>query len=84
MDNAVVEITKPILLSSTTERLGGIVIKDGGRLVFNPNATLAKLTSHYVDIQDEGYMEIGSEDCKFEGNADVSLIGKSDKDNLLS
>ena len=71
-----VEVTKPILLSSTTARLGGMVIKDGGRLVFNPEADLAKLVTQYVDIQDEGYLEVGSEGCKFEGNAEILLLGK--------
>ena len=76
MMNDVVEIVSPILLSSTTQRLGGVVIKDGGRLVFDPNADLAKLVTNYVDIQNEGYLEIGSEDCKFEGNAEILLTGK--------
>ena len=74
--NDVVEIVSPILLSSTTQRLGGVVIKDGGRLVFDPNADLAKLVTNYVDIQNEGYLEIGSEDCKFEVNAEILLTGK--------
>ena len=54
----------------------GVVIKDGGRLVFNPTAAKAKLVTHYVDIQSEGYLEIGSEECKFDGNAEILLLGE--------
>ena len=71
-----VEITQPILLSSKTARLHGVVIRDGGLLVFDPVPNLVKLTTRYVDIQNNGAMEIGSEDCKFEGNAEVLLTGK--------
>ena len=76
MDNEVLEIVSPILLSTTTARLGGIVIRDGGRLVFDPEAELAKLVTNYVEIQSGGSLEIGSADCKFEGNAEILLTGE--------
>ena len=65
----------PILLNTETARLGGLKLKDGGRLVFDPNADLAKLTSEYVLIEDMGSMAIGSEECKFQGNAEILLTG---------
>ena len=66
----------PILLGSITARLGGLVIKNGGRLIFDPEAQLAKLVTNFVHLQSDGYMEIGSEECKFEGNAEIVLTGK--------
>ena len=45
MDEQVVTITKPILLDTATARLGGIEIRDGGRLVFSPRAGPIALTT---------------------------------------
>ena len=45
MDEQVVTITKPILLDTATARLGGIEIRDGGRLVFSPSASPIALTT---------------------------------------
>ena len=69
------EITKTIRLSSLTPRLGGIVIRNGGHLVFDPTASKVVLTSNYVLIEDRGYLEIGSQDCPFDGNAEIILTG---------
>ena len=47
----------------------------GGMIVFDPEATFAKLVANSILIGDEGAMVIGSKDCKFEGNAEVLLTG---------
>ncbi len=75
-DRAEVVITKPILLDTTTESLRSLEIRDGGRLVFDPTAHKAKLISDYLLVGDEGYFEIGSSDCRFDGNAEILLTGK--------
>ena len=45
IDKQVVTITKPILLDTATARLGGVEIRDGGRLVFSPSAGPVALTT---------------------------------------
>jgi hypothetical protein len=69
------EITIPILLDEVTAKLKSVVIKDGGRLVFSPDVDHAKISSDYIMVQTDGYFEIGSSDCPFEGNAEVLLTG---------
>ena len=44
-DEQVVTITKPVLLDSATARLGGVEIRNGGRLVFSPTAGPIALTT---------------------------------------
>ena len=73
--NGDVEITQPILLNTETERLNRVIIGNGGRLVFDPNATLAKLTSGSIIIEEGGYLDIGSEECPFTGSAEILLTG---------
>ena len=70
------DITAPVLLDIESPRMAGIVIKDGGRLVFSPEVASAKLTTGYVLISDNGTLEIGSEECKFTGNATITLTGE--------
>ena len=48
MDEQVVTITKPILLDTATARLGGVEIRDGGRLVFSPSAGPIALTTRWL------------------------------------
>ena len=45
IDEQVVTITKPILLDTATARLGGVDIRDGGRLVFSPSSGPVALTT---------------------------------------
>ena len=71
-------ITKPILLDSVTPRLNSVTIKDGGLLVFDPSADLAKLTTGSVLIENDGEMWIGSADCKFQGKAEILLTGNEE------
>ena len=44
-------------------------------MVFDPTAPLAKLTAGRITIDDEGYLDIGSADCPFAGNAEILLTG---------
>jgi len=77
-----VVITKPILLDSVTERVRSVTILDGGKLVFDPSAELAKITTNQILIDDGGEMHIGSADCKFTGKAEVLLTGTIDHDSM--
>ena len=73
-----VVIDKPILLDGESDRLASVTIVNGGKLVFDPNATpKAKLTSGNVLIDNGGELWIGSSDCKFEGKAEVLLTGNT-------
>ena len=76
-ENHQVIITKPILLDGVTERLSSVVVRDGGRLVFDPNVKNAKLTTDGLLIGNNGEVWIGSSDCKFQGRAEILLTGKS-------
>lgn len=71
-------IDREILLDTATPRLGSVSIVSGGRLVFSPDEKDAtvKLTANHVRIQDGGKMEIGSDDCRFKGKAEVLLTGE--------
>ena len=70
-------IDKPILLNTETDRLASVTIVSGGKLIFDPQTSLSKLTSGNVLIDDGGELWIGSSDCKFDGKAEVLLTGKS-------
>ena len=73
--DGIVQINEPILLNTETERLNRVVIGNGGRLVFDPSADLTKLTSGSITIDEGGYLDIGSSDCPFTGNAEILLTG---------
>ena len=45
-------------------------------MVFDPTAELAKLTASQITIDDEGYLDIGSADCPFTGNAEILITGE--------
>lgn len=44
-----------------------------GKLVFSPDVELAKLVAKNVIIK--GELHIGSEECRFNGSAEIYLIG---------
>ena len=69
-------LTRPFLLDTTTARLGGLTLKDGGRLVFSPSDDGVKLISDFVLIEDGGSLEIGSATCFFENEAEIVLTGE--------
>ena len=74
-----VEIDGPILLDIETPNLKRVIIADGGRIVFDPKATLAKLVSNNILIDDGGALVIGSKACEFTGNAEILLTGKTNE-----
>ena len=76
INNKNVTLDFPILLDLETPRLDGLTIVSGGRLIFSPTASLAKLVTDYVKIESGGSLEIGSEDCPFEGQAEIILTGR--------
>ena len=80
-DGDVLTIDFPLLLDTTTVELGGMKIVGDGRLVFDPESSLAKLITDYVLIEDGGSLEIGSEECPYEGDAEILLTGIRTDDN---
>jgi len=68
----------PILVDNdfTGTRLQRIIIVDGGRLVFSPEVDKAAISIQELIINPGGSLEIGSEDCPFEGNAEIILTGQ--------
>ena len=79
-----IEITEPILLNTETGRLTKVVIGNGGRLVFDPSVRLSKITAGRITIEDGGYLDIGSSDCPFTGNAEILLTGLYKEDILTT
>ncbi len=77
-DSALV-IDFPVLLDVETPPLSELRLRDGGRLVFAPEAkepfSHAKLTSALVAVEDGGSLEIGSEECPFQAEAEILLTG---------
>ncbi|XP_033729843.1 protein DDB_G0287365-like [Pecten maximus] len=65
--------TKIALDSSPGVDLSSVTIVTGGQLVFLPNSDLT-LRTKYIDIKG-GRMDIGSEDCLYEGQATIQLLG---------
>ena len=66
-----------LLVDSITPRLFSVEVSNGGRIIFNPSPNeTVKLVTHYIVIEDGGSVEIGSEDCPFDGKmAEIELIG---------
>ena len=76
INNRNITLDFPLLLDLETPRLAGVTIVAGGRLVFSPTASLAKLVTDYVKIEEGGSLEIGSQDCPFQGRAEIMLTGR--------
>ena len=74
--NERVVIEKPILLNTETASLGGVTLRNGGRLVFDPEVDQVKLTSTFVLIEDGGRLEVGSATCSYDKRADIVLTGE--------
>ncbi|XP_060071180.1 protein DDB_G0287365-like [Ylistrum balloti] len=69
-----VTISTPILLDeSPGVDLNSITIVSGGQLVFAPDSDLV-LRTCYIHI-DGGRLDIGSETCRYTGNAKIQLLG---------
>ena len=43
--------------------------------MFDPDVALAKMTSDRIIIDEGGFLDIGSSDCPFNGNAEILLTG---------
>ena len=69
------DITKCVLLDQHTADLGGVNILSGGSLIFDPYLT-SKLTLRSNFIKVEGTLRIGSERCRFVGDAEIVLTGE--------
>ncbi|KAK3084102.1 hypothetical protein FSP39_008198, partial [Pinctada imbricata] len=80
-ENDNVTISSPILVDDDIPELFSITIDDGGKLVFSRHRDHA-LSVHYILINDGGEMHIGSEDCKFEKYATISLLGEPGELNI--
>ena len=66
-----------LLLSGETARLKSLTIKNGARLIFDPDSAKVKLTSDHILVQDEGHFEVGGPNCPFEGQeAEILLTGE--------
>ena len=76
INNRNISLDFPLLLDLETPRLAGVTIVAEGRLVFSPTAALAKLVTDFVRIEEGGSLEIGSQDCPFQGRAEIVLTGK--------
>lgn len=70
-----VEITEPVVLDTETGDLNTVVVKGEGSIIFSPDVDMAKLTSSRITVQDGGSVIIGSDDCRFDGNAEIELTG---------
>ncbi|GFR81226.1 transmembrane protein 2, partial [Elysia marginata] len=74
-DGDVVDIDKCVLLDTDTANLGGITIQPTGSLVFEPGTgNKLKLRTKYIRV--EGLLQIGSEQCRYEGKAVIELTGE--------
>ena len=73
MDGDSVVISKPILLDESPLDLFSITIEPSGRLVWSPDVAI-DLRVSYIWI--DGRLDIGSEDCPYEGETNITLTGK--------
>ncbi|XP_048241160.1 protein DDB_G0287365-like, partial [Haliotis rufescens] len=70
--HARVVITDAILLDESPPELSSVTIETGGRLVWSPDGDY-NLTTQYILIK--GRFDIGSDDCKFNRKANITLTG---------
>ncbi|XP_053374255.1 cell surface hyaluronidase-like [Mercenaria mercenaria] len=72
MDGENVVISQNILLDKSPASLYNITILAGGSLIFNPEVKM-ELRARNIFVQ--GTMEIGSEDCPYNGTLTITLTG---------
>lgn len=65
-------ISEAILLDESPPELYNITIETGGSLVADP---ATKVALRVANIYIEGALEIGSEDCLFDGDLTITLTG---------
>ena len=70
-----VEVNTCVILDVSTASLTGVVVTSQGSLVFQPylSATLT-LRSGYIRVS--GVLRVGSERCRFVGEAEIILTGE--------
>ena len=73
-----VSVTKSVLVDGGIPEDGFwcIFVRNNGRLVFSPDYN-PDLRVHCIVIEDGGEMHIGSESCPFDGDVDITLVGKN-------
>ena len=70
-------VTFPVLLDTSSARLDSVRVSgDSGRIVFDPEADKAMLTSGLVVAEAGGEIWVGAEGCPFQGNAEILLTGE--------
>ena len=79
-DGDTVVMNQAILLDTETARLKTLIMRDGGSLIFSPDVELAKLTVGVVKILENGSFLIGGPECRFQGRAEVVLVGEDGTD----
>ena len=79
-DGDTVVINQAILLDTETARLNSLILRYGGSLIFSPDVELSKLTVGVVRIQENGSFLIGGPECRFQGQAEVVLVGEDGAD----
>ena len=73
VEGEAVVISESVLLDAVTPDLLSVTVAAGGRLVFDPDVELAKLSAEWVLVA--GELHVGAEDCPFGGQAELELLG---------
>ena len=81
-EGSYVRLTWPVLLDTDTPRLHRLDISGGGRLVFSPNSSVS-VTSDSIRVGNGGFLDIGSEDCLYPGQATILLTGDPGMDDCM-
>ena len=71
---SMVTISEPVLLDESPPDLNSINITSTGRLVWSPDVDI-DLRVNYIWVA--GRLDIGSEDCPYEGETTITLTGTS-------
>ncbi|KAL5008059.1 hypothetical protein ScPMuIL_013640 [Solemya velum] len=68
-------IERKILLNFPEVSVRSITVQNGGHLVWDPDVK-THLRTRYILIRDGGRVDIGSEECPYDGEATITLIGR--------
>ncbi|XP_062576125.1 protein DDB_G0287365-like [Saccostrea cucullata] len=75
--SANITLTQPMLLDTSVE-LFGLTIASGGRLVWSRQGNY-RLRTHFIRIQNGGELHIGSQFCRFNKKAHITLLGEPEE-----
>ena len=75
-----VEISDTMLFDESAD-VFSINITSSGRLIWDPEANNTELRVSYIWI--EGRLDIGSEECPYEGETTITLTGNSHTVNII-